>query len=266
MKEIEASGRNLEEALRTAAQRLGVSPDAVEYEIIEEGSRGFLGLGQTPTVIKARVRELGKIGSEPCLEETSDAPEMPGSEATSEEEAQEEFEAHEQPMEETGLESHPAQPAENETELLVETILRTAREIIAPMKVKAQPVLKSKSSEEIVIDLVGPEVAILIGKRGQTLDALQYLTGVIVNRRVRCNRRIIFDAENYRARHQEMLVRKAKEYAKAVKEQGKEAVLEPQCARDRRIIHLALADDPDVYTYSEGEGKDRHVVISPKKK
>ncbi|MDH7601052.1 MAG: RNA-binding cell elongation regulator Jag/EloR [Armatimonadota bacterium] len=264
MKEIEASGRTLEEALQIAAQQLGVSLDALEYEIIEEGSRGFLGLGQTPTVIKARVKESEVQATEPersyeVVHSSEQQPEIPADEDMPQEpQAQEETPAE--------AESATAQHPEDDTELLVDTILRTVREIIEPMKVNARPELKSVTHEEIVVDLVGPEVAILIGKRGQTLDALQYLVGVIVNRRVRCRRRIILDAENYRVRHQEMLVRKAKEYAKAVKEQGKEAVLEPQCARDRRIIHLALADDPDVYTYSEGEGDERHVVISPKKK
>ncbi len=127
------------------------------------------------------------------------------------------------------------------------------------------PVVRSASSEEVVIDIVGEDVALLIGKHGQTLDALQYLMAIAANKSSSERRRVILDAENYRNRHQEILERKAREYAKAVAREGKEAVLEPQSARDRRIIHLALADHPDVYTYSEGEGDERHVVISPKK-
>lgn len=259
MNEVKASGRTLEEALQLAAEELGVGLEAIGYEILEEGSKGFLGLGQAPTVVRAWIRGQGEsvsnVGQPAQADEEQES--AGGAEAHSE---------AEEPVCQAEQEDSSGSATEDETELLVETILKTVREIIEPMKVKARPVLKSASPEEIVVDLVGPEVGILIGRRGQTLDALQYLVGVIVNRRVRCRRRIILDAENYRNRHREMLERKAKEYAKAVKEQGKEAVLEPQCARDRRIIHLALADDPDVYTYSEGEGEERHVVISPKKK
>lgn len=260
------SGRTLDEALQLASQRLGVGLDEIEYEVIEEGSKGFLGLGQTPTVVRAWIKETEKqpaaseeIPQEP-VQESGEA-ESPGGE-----EAEESGEEYWEPEEEAEHVEQAESPADEETDILIETVLRTTREIIEPMNVKASVVLKSATPEEIVVDLVGPEVGILIGRRGQTLDALQYLVGVIVNRRMRCRRRIILDAENYRTRHKEMLERKAREYAKAVKEQGKEAVLEPQCARDRRIIHMALADDPDVYTYSEGEGENRHVVISPRNK
>jgi len=259
---IEASGRTLEEALQLAAQQLGVTTDAVEYEVVEEGTKGFLGLGQTPTVVKAWPREAGQPVAEPVAEPV----EEPAAEEAVEEEAEEAAAAVEQAAVERAEEQPEPEPAEEEEgEGLVQTVLQTLGEILQPMGVDAKPVLKSDTAEEVVIDLVGPDVAILIGRRGQTLDALQYLIGVIASRRVRSRRRIILDAEDYRERHREMLEHKAQDYAKAVKSEGREAVLEPQPARDRRIIHVALADDPDVYTYSEGEGEDRHVVISPRK-
>ncbi|MGQ9455476.1 MAG: RNA-binding cell elongation regulator Jag/EloR [Armatimonadota bacterium] len=264
---IEVSGRTLDEALQLASQRLGVSLDEIEYEVVEEGSKGFLGLGQTPAVVRAWIKETER--KQPAMsEEALQEPvrELGEAGASGGEETGEPGEECWEPEEEAEPVEQAEPPSEEETDLLVETVLRATQEIIEPMNVKARAVLRSATPEEIVVDLAGPEVGILIGRRGQTLEALQYLVGVIVNRRVRCRRRIILDAENYRARHREMLERKAREYAKAVKEQGKEAVLEPQCARDRRIIHMALADDPDVYTYSEGEGENRHVVISPRNK
>jgi len=115
------------------------------------------------------------------------------------------------------------------------------------------------------VTLAGEDVAILIGRHGQTLDALQYLVGIIANRDPHARRRVTLDAEGYRERHRQALEKTALDYARAVKDEGKEAVLEPQSARDRRIIHVALAEHPDVYTYSEGEGDERHVVISPRK-
>ncbi|MCX8052346.1 MAG: Jag N-terminal domain-containing protein [Armatimonadetes bacterium] len=247
MEKIEASGRTLEEALQLAAQKLGVTIDALDYEIIEQGSKGFLGIGQTPTVIKAWLRE--EIVTTPVSDEKAAVEESEGIEKETPEAAVSEEKSEEK----------------KEKEGLTDMLLRTLNEILKPMGVNVRPVLKSDTPEEVVIDLVGPDVAILIGKRGQTLDALQYLLGIIASRRMRNKKRIILDAENYRDRHRAMLERKAREYAAAVKAEGKEAVLEPQPARDRRIIHLALLNDPDVYTYSEGEGDERHVVISPKR-
>jgi len=249
---VEASGRTLEEALQLAAQQLGVTTDAVDYEIVEEGTKGFLGLGQTPTVVRAWRRQ-----AEPPV--TAATP--PATEPIAEQ-AVPKIEEVPAPAEESAPEHAPT---EEKGKDLVDTVLRTLNEILKPMGLRVRAELKSDSPEEVVIDLVGPDVAILIGKRGQTLDALQYLVGIITSRRATGKKRIILDAEGYRERHKEFLERKAREYAAAVKAEGKEAVLEPQPARDRRVIHLALADDPDVYTYSEGEGDERHVVISPKK-
>ena len=258
MKRVEASGRTLEEALHSAAQQLKVSVDAVEYEVVEEGARGFLGLGQTPTVIKAWAGEAAKA--------VAASRKLSGSvEEAAEEEAEEIAVQVEEAAAPEPEEPQEAQVSEEDAEAFVEAVMGTVGEILKPMRVDARPVLKATTDEEVVIDLVGPDVAILIGRRGQTLDALQYLVGIIASRRVHGRRRIVLDAEQYRERHQAMLEQKAREYAKAVKAEGKEAVLEPQPPRDRRIIHVALADDPDVYTYSEGEGDERHVVISPRK-
>lgn len=290
MDKVEASGRTLEEAVQVAAQQLGVGVDAVEYEVVEEGTKGFLGLGQSPTVVQAWVREGydASARSAPAYEapvedeEAEQAAEEEGEpEAEYEEEPEEELE-EEEPEEEEPEEEAEEEPEEAPEEpvarvdaaapeaaagepTLVESLTQFLNEVLTAMGVDAKPVLKSADSDEVTVEIVGKDVAILIGKRGQTLDALQYLAGIVANRDSRDRRRVILDAEGYRERYKETLERKALEYARAVKEEGKEAVLEPQSARDRRIVHLALADHPDVYTYSEGEGEDRHVVISPKK-
>ncbi|MEN6582441.1 MAG: RNA-binding cell elongation regulator Jag/EloR [Armatimonadota bacterium] len=253
MAEVEVSGRTLEEAVELAARELGVTTDAVEYEIVEEGTKGFLGLGQTPTVVKARVKEgyvaAPKPAPAPVRElEVEEEESVPVEIISEEENIQPQAPA-------TGTVGDP----------VVERAINILNDVLNAMGVDAKPVLKSADRDEVTIDLVGGDVAILIGKHGQTLDALQYLIGLAVAKHSTDRRRLILDAERYRARHQEMLERKAHEYADAVKAEGREAVLEPQDARDRRIIHMALAEDPDVYTYSEGEGSDRHVVISPKK-
>lgn len=247
MNKVEVSGRTLEEAVQLAAQELGVSVDAVEYDVEEEGSKGFLGFGQTPTVIYAWVKEGVEPGTPPAVKygETEE-------EATAEESFY-------------GVTPEIGQKPGDDSSVIAGNAMRMLEEIVKAMGVDIKPALINTAEDEITIDLAGQDVAILIGKGGQTLDALQYLLSIIANRGYETKRRITLDAEHYRERHQQMLERKALDYARAVKEKGREAVLEPQPPRDRRIIHMALAGDPEVYTYSEGAGDERHVVISPKK-
>ncbi len=260
MKKVEASGRTTDEALRAAAQQLGVEIDALEYEIVEEGSKGFLGLGQTPTTVRAWVGkgEAPKARPQPPTETVGQPVEK-----VKEPEITEVSEPVEEAPE---AEPERVEEREGDVEKLGENLIAFLGDVMGAMNVDAIPEVKSVDDQEIVIEFVGKDVAILIGKHGQTLDALQYIAGIVASRISETSkRRIILDAEGYRSRHKDLLEQKALEYAKAAVEAGKEAVLEPQPARDRRIVHLALADHPDVYTYSEGEGDQRHVVISPKK-
>ena len=236
---IEVSGKTLQDAVQLAAQQLGVSEQDVEYEVVEEGTQGFLGLGQSPTLVRAHVRE----GIQPAPVQEIEAVE-----------------------EQTQLvENEIAGSPSDETQLFVDSLTKIVGEVVKAMGVDAAPVVRLAGEDEVEMDLVGDDVGILVGKHGQTLDALQYLMGICAGKTTNVKRRVILDAEGYRQRHKETLEGKAREYANYVKEEGKEAVLEPQSPRDRRIVHMALADNPDVYTYSEGEGENRHVVISPKK-
>ncbi len=114
------------------------------------------------------------------------------------------------------------------------------------------------------IDIEGENAAILVGRQGQVLDALQFLVGVSVNRQYEAKARVTLEAAGFRQKHRETLIRTALELAEQVAEHNQEAELEPLPPRDRLIIHTALKDHPKVYTYSEGEGEKRHVVISPK--
>lgn len=233
-----------------AAAELGVTTDAVEYEIVEEGSKGFLGLGQIPCLIKAWVREaVADAGSASATETAARAAEVRPAEP-------EHVRVEPQPAPEA-----PAAPEQG----FAGAIIHMLGQILAAMNVDVRAVLRSDDKDEIWVEITGSDVAILIGKQGQTLDALQYLVGIAASRASGEKKRLILDAEGYRDKHRQTLERVAHDYAREVKAQGQEAELEPQPARDRRIVHMALADDPDVYTYSEGEGDNRHVVISPKK-
>ncbi|MCC6484428.1 MAG: KH domain-containing protein [Armatimonadetes bacterium] len=116
----------------------------------------------------------------------------------------------------------------------------------------------------IDIDIEGGDSALLVGRQGQCLDALQFLVGIIVNRRSDSRVRVTLDADGFRRKHRETLEATALDLAQQVIEHNQEAELEPLPARDRLIIHNVLKGHAGVYTYSEGEGEDRHVIISPK--
>jgi spoIIIJ-associated protein len=249
LEKIEASGRTLEEAIETAAKELEVEVIAVDYEVIDQGAKGFLGIGGTPCTIRAweksgNIVENAKVVN-PKREyapvsakvKTAKSVSVPVPDKVESIQSDDEF---------------------------TNAALKVLNDILSSMKLDAYVALKSVSETEVNIEIKGSEVAILIGRQGQTLDALQYLVGIAAAKNVQTRQRLILDAEGYRERHNLVIMNKAKEYAEAVKAHNKEAVLDPQPARERRLVHMALAEDPDVYTYSEGEGENRHVVISPK--
>lgn len=123
----------------------------------------------------------------------------------------------------------------------------------------------SKDGEHWHIDITGPELGILIGRRGDTLDALQYLTNLAVARKLSERVRLIVDVEGYRLRREETLVRLAKRLSEKVKRTGIRVVLEPMNPHERRIIHTTLQDEAKISTFSEGDDHNRHVVISLKR-
>jgi len=262
MRSVETTGKTVEEAKELAAQELGVPMDEIEFEVLDEGGKSFIGLSRTARV-KASV--VGEAEAEVSAEEEP-APMESGTEVRAEE--HEELEAVETPQERTEEyeETEPAEQGEAApAEEVGEWALSFVEKALALAKLDATAALRSATEEGIEINLDGPDVAILIGKHGQTLDALQYLVGLAAGRATGSRTRLTLDAEGYRERHAEALTAKALDYARQVTQSGEEAVLDPQPPRDRHIVHMALAENDGVYTYSEGEGADRHVVISPKK-
>jgi len=139
------------------------------------------------------------------------------------------------------------------------------REVLESMNMKAEIRVKEEN-DEIKINLIGPNMGILIGYRGETLDSLQYLVSLVVNKdHDEEYKRVILDTENYRYNRQETLKRLAGKMASKVKLSGKTLKLEPMNPYERRVIHSALQNDPNVKTYSEGEEPKRRVVIELKK-
>ncbi|HZO90154.1 MAG TPA: R3H domain-containing nucleic acid-binding protein [Chthonomonadaceae bacterium] len=138
-------------------------------------------------------------------------------------------------------------------------------EVCAASGLDIHPVVRAVHDPYLDIELVGSDTAITFGRLGPALDQLQFLANLILARRIRSDVRIILDAANYRERRAEVLRRRAIELANEVKARNEEAELEPLPPHERRIIHKALADDPDIMTYSEGEEPDRRIVISPRR-
>ena len=199
-------GKNIDDAITNACQELGITSDKLDYEVVEEGGSGFLGLGKKAAVIKARKKgDVDEIAAD-FLNKVFDAMEL---------------------------------------------------------TVKLDVNVEDQDNEQTInIDIAGDDMGVLIGKRGQTLDSLQYLTSLIVNKESDDKfSRVRLDTENYRERRQQTLENLAKNIAKKVKRIKKPVALEPMNPYERRIIHSALQDDKYCTTRSEGEEPYRHVVV-----
>ena len=207
MEMMEFSAKTVNDAIIEACQKLSVTSDKLEVEVIEEGSTGFLGIGSKPAVIKVKIKSSTKDIAKDFLKEVFEAMNM--------------------------------------------TV-----------------VIEVKYNEEektMDIDLSGDEMGVLIGKRGQTLDSLQYLVSLVVNKDSEDYIRVKVDTENYRQRRKDTLENLAKNISYKVKRTKRAVSLEPMNPYERRIIHSALQNDKYVTTHSEGEEPYRHVVVTLKK-
>lgn len=204
---IEVSAKTVDDAVIEACQKLVITRDKLEYDVIEEGSTGFLGIGSKPAIIKARVKSSIDGIATDFLKEVFDAMNM-------------------------------------------------------AVVIQAN---YDETNNNLDIDLSGEEMGILIGKRGQTLDSLQYLVSLVVNKDSNDYIRVKVDTEDYRRRRKETLENLAKNIAYKVKRTKRAVSLEPMNPYERRIIHSALQNDKYVTTHSEGEEPFRRVVVTLKK-
>lgn len=231
MEYIEVSGKTLDDAITEACQKLTVTSDRLDYEVIEKGSAGFLGIASKPAVIKARVK--------------------------SENEQPKEVKAESKPVSQKSSESKPAVLGSyaDPKEFLDKVFAAMNMEV-------AVDVSMDETENEMSINLKGEEMGVLIGKRGQTLDSLQYLTSLVVNKGNSNYIRVKVDTENYRKRRKDTLENLAKNLAYKVKRTKRPVTLEPMNPYERRVIHSALQNDKYVSTHSEGEEPFRRVVIT----
>ena len=207
MEFIEVSAKTVNDAITEACQKLTVTSDKLEYEVVEEGSSGFLGIGSKPAIIKARIKS--------SVEDTA-------------------------------------------KDFLRDVFNAMGMTVVVDVKY-------DEDNNSMEIELSGDEMGVLIGKRGQTLDSLQYLVSLVVNKNVENYIRVKVDTENYRQRRKETLENLAKNISYKVKRTKRPVPLEPMNPYERRIIHSALQNDKYVTTHSEGDEPFRHVVVVLKK-
>ena len=281
---IRVSGKTLEDAITNATIRLGVSSDHIEYKVIEHESKGFLGLGQKDAVIEVSIKtdEASEKASqtESVYEETKEAvkeikeeteqrnalapqqeieePETVIEENAAEDDGEEETQEESRPV--TKKKEHEIRPLENPQEAIdkAEAFLRDVYEAMG-MDVE---LISTYDGEVLNIQMNGDDMGILIGKRGQTLDSLQYLVSLVVNKGSSVYVRVKLDTENYRERRKATLENLAKNISVKVRKTRQSVSLEPMNPYERRIIHSALQGDPFVTTHSEGEEPDRKVVVT----
>lgn len=292
MEFITVSAKNVEDAITEAQIQLGVTRDHLDYEVIEKGSAGFLGIGMKQAVIKARKKEEEAVVAEEVVKETIKEVEVKEEVKTEEifavkekkeikKDTKKEEKSHktdkypEKKFEKSSKKRAPKKeytkeaPVKKEVELAkvedatIQACEKFIYDVLHAMDMGDVKVT-SKVDEEgaLAINVEGENMGILIGKRGQTLDSLQYLTNRVANKTQTGYVRVKLDTENYRSRRKDTLENLARNIASKVKKTRRTVSLEPMNPYERRIIHSTLQADPAVATHSEGEEPYRKVVVT----
>ena len=271
---IRVSAKTVDDAITEALIQLGVTSDRLEYEVIEKGSAGFLGIGMKQAVIEARRKPEPKeekveepVVEEPVKAEPKKVETVQPQKAAAEKKADEPQKA----AFEKAVEKEVKEEVKKETKLVevqpqtIEAVEDFLKNTMKAMDMEVELMTEIDQDGALCVDMSGEHMGILIGKRGQTLDSLQYLANRVANKHQEGYVRVKLDTENYRARREETLRHLAKNIAHKVKRNRRPVALEPMNPYERRIIHSALQSDPYVMTHSEGEEPFRKVVITLKK-
>ena len=271
---IRVSAKTVDDAITEALIQLGVTSDRLEYEVIEKGSAGFLGIGMKQAVIEARRKPEPKeekieepVVEEPVKAEPKKVETVQPQKAAAEKKADEPQKA----AFEKAVEKEVKEEVKKETKLVevqpqtIEAVEDFLKNTMKAMDMEVEFKTEIDQDGALCVDMSGEHMGILIGKRGQTLDSLQYLANRVANKHQEGYVRVKLDTENYRARREETLRHLAKNIAHKVKRNRRPVALEPMNPYERRIIHSTLQSDPYVMTHSEGEEPFRKVVITLKK-
>ena len=264
MEEIRVSAKTLSDAITEALIQLGVTSDQLEYDVIEKGSSGFLGIGAKQAVISARRKKTAEAPVE--LEEIKfDKPKVKPEPKREEKRPPVPAKKAERPAPEAKTVEKEERSSVKVTEETIRESEKFLQDVLKTMDMEVKIHSEVDSEGTLCIELEGEHMGILIGKRGQTLDSLQYLTNRVANKTQDGYIRVKLDTENYRARREETLKHLAKNIAHKVKRNRRPVILEPMNPYERRIIHSTLQSDPYVTTHSEGEEPYRKVVVTLKR-
>jgi len=251
----EFSAKNLDDAITEACESLMVTSDRLDYEVVSNGSSGFLGIASKPAVIRARIKEETSVEVK--------------TEVKTEEVKEEKKEVKSEPkveVKEETVKKEEAKVSNINGDELIEKANAFLKDVFGAMGMEVSLNTKFDPSEKILnVELSGDEMGVLIGKRGQTLDSLQYLISLVVNRGVSDYIHVKVDTENYRERRKATLENLAKNISYKVRKTRQSVALEPMNPYERRIIHSALQNDRYVTTHSEGDEPFRRVVVTLKK-
>jgi len=283
MEYIEVTGKTVDEAITNACTKLGIPSNKLDYEVLDKGSNGLFGLfNSKPAKIQAREKSEEEIEAEAkkAEEEAKAKAEAEKAAAKAKEEAEKaaakakeeaakvvkavekKVEAKTEAKAEVKAETKSEPKVELSQDEIKSRITTFLDSMFGAMNMKVNVAISFDEEEDTVnVDLSGDNMGVLIGKRGQTLDSIQYLTSLVVNKNKDKYVRIKLDTENYRDRRKETLESLAKNIAYKVKRSRRSVSLEPMNPYDRRIIHAALQNDKFVSTKSEGEEPFRHVVV-----
>ena len=236
MKEVISTGKTVEQALEAGAAQLGVTADRASYEVLEEPKKGLFGIGASDAKLRVYLPEEEEPAEEPAEGSVEESAEEPsGGEAAE-------------------VSSVPAERAMQFLETLIEN-----------MGLDATVEVVSETDEELSLNITGNHLGALIGRRGDVLESLQYLTTLSANIGNEGYYRVSVDAQGYRARRAETVRGVARRMAEKVLRYHRAFSLEPMSPYERRIVHSTCQEIPGVTTHSIGEGDDRRVVISPEK-
>ena len=226
MRSVESHGKTVDEAIGQALRRLGRQRDDVEITVLSEGSRGVFGIGAEHARVRVTLREGDESEAGPVAAE--------------------------------------AVSLDRLDEIAQDMLMDVLELMGIEGEVSVRSVDADADSPNVLLDVEGEDLGVLIGRRGDTLGALQYLLTLMVQRRLKRWARVTVDVAHYRDRQEAVLRSKALRMAERVQRAHTPIAMEPMPPNERRLVHLALSEHPDVTTHSIGIGEDRRVVVSPR--
>ena len=282
---LEVIAPTIEEAIEKGLSDLGLPEEAVDVEVLDQGSRGLFGLGSRQARVRLAVKSMGESAQQPMSVDTPAAefeavtervgkvdeqPQEGTHQASRPEPLQEapaEVEVEDYEVEEEPAETYERESQEDDQDLNVAR--ETVRELLEKMKIHARVTARFGELDEergrvpIFVDVRGDDLGILIGRRAEVLNALQYISSLIIGKELGRPTSLVVDVEGYRMRREGQLRQLARRMADQAVKTGRRQVLEPMSAAERRIIHMELRDHPSVKTESIGEEPRRKVTIIP---